>query len=129
VTVTLVEANALNTGLGRAVASSRKRLGWSQADLADRLGALLGRSMDATVITRMEQGRRSVAIHELPALAAALGVAMYDLLPVDVELDVAVRSARLRVAQAQHMVEQAEAAHRAAVLELTEARRALEGLT
>jgi transcriptional regulator with XRE-family HTH domain len=129
VTGTLVQADALNAGLGRAVANFRKRLGWSQADLADRLGTLLGRSMDATVITRIEQGRRPVAVHELPALAAVLGVAMYDLLPAETEMDVAMWSARLRVAQAQHIVEQAEAAHRAAVLELTEARQALEGLT
>jgi len=85
--------------------------------------------MDATVITRIEQGRRPVAVHELPALAVVLGVAVYDLLPMEIELDVAMTTARLRVAQAQHMVERAEAAHRAAVLELTEARQALEGLT
>lgn len=54
-----------------ALREHRESAGWSQARLAGELAAL-GMPLDATAITRIENGKRAVRIEEAWALAAAL---------------------------------------------------------
>ncbi len=70
----LVQVNAINVALGRKVSDFRKAKGWSQAELAAQFGDALGRPMDATTITRLEQGKRPVPVHELIELSHLFGV-------------------------------------------------------
>jgi transcriptional regulator with XRE-family HTH domain len=69
--------------LGDAVAYLRKAKGWQQADLARALGAELGRTIDPTLITRLEAGRRQTPSGDLAALAAVLGVPVGSLIYSD----------------------------------------------
>jgi transcriptional regulator with XRE-family HTH domain len=69
-----VQINTVNAALGKKVAEFRKAHQWSQAQLAEQLGEALGRPMDATAITRLEQGRRPVPVHELILLSRILNV-------------------------------------------------------
>lgn len=61
--------------LGRAVKELRKRAGFTQQELADKVG------LHRTSVARLEAGRHDVAASTLPALAKALGVdpaALFD---------------------------------------------------
>ncbi len=61
----------------------REGRGWSQEELARRLGEL-GLRLDPTAITRMERGERSVRVEEAVVLAQALGLPLDELLqPLD----------------------------------------------
>jgi transcriptional regulator with XRE-family HTH domain len=91
----VMQVNAINAALGRKVAELRKIHGWSQAELADRLGNALGRTMDATAITRLEQGKRPVAVHEVVPLAQMLGVEPVRLMSFS-PLDSAIATSRLQ---------------------------------
>lgn len=70
----LMQVHPINAALGRKVADFRKAHGWSQAQLAERFGAELGHPIDPTAITRLEQGKRPVPVHELVALGHVLAV-------------------------------------------------------
>jgi transcriptional regulator with XRE-family HTH domain len=52
------------------VQSERKRRGWSQRDLAERLGEV-GMDIHATGITRLERGERAIRFDEFVALCQA----------------------------------------------------------
>lgn len=69
-----------NAALGTRVAAARRARRWSQRDLAVAFGAALSRPIDPTMITRLEQGKRAVLAHELPALAHVLDVRLDSLL-------------------------------------------------
>jgi transcriptional regulator with XRE-family HTH domain len=56
--------------LARYVQSERKRRGWSQRDLAERLGEV-GMDIHATGITRLERGERAIRFDEFVALCRA----------------------------------------------------------
>jgi transcriptional regulator with XRE-family HTH domain len=56
--------------LARYVQSERKRRGWSQRDLAERLGKV-GMDIHATGITRLERGERAIRFNEFVALCQA----------------------------------------------------------
>lgn len=60
--------------VGERVRSRREELGWSQ----DQLAAAMGQNN--VWICRLEKGRRSVRLDELPELASALGVSVEFLL-------------------------------------------------
>ena len=60
--------------VARAIRAERSRVGISQDELAARLGVA------RSVVTAMEQGRRRVAIDEMPELCEALGVGLNVLL-------------------------------------------------
>jgi transcriptional regulator with XRE-family HTH domain len=100
----LMQVNAINAALGRKVAELRKIHGWSQAELADRLGNALGRTMDATAITRLEQGKRPVAVHEVVPLAQMLGVEPVRLMNFG-PLDSAIAASRLQADELSLRVE------------------------
>lgn len=102
-----MQTNAVNGAVGRKVADIRRARGWSQADLADRFGIEAGRSIDPTTITRLEQGRRPLPVHELIAMALVLGVDARDLLPVTSAEDDRVLTARVRLDAARDKLESA----------------------
>jgi transcriptional regulator with XRE-family HTH domain len=61
---------------GRAIATRRKELGLTQADLAGRVG------MSRASIANIERGRQNVLLHHVYSLASALEFAkVADLLP------------------------------------------------
>ncbi|MEJ7649409.1 MAG: helix-turn-helix transcriptional regulator [Nakamurella sp.] len=69
-------SDSLNKHIGANTAERRAQMGWSQAELAERLGAALGRKLDPTAVTRIEGGVRTVSAVELVALADLFGVPM-----------------------------------------------------
>lgn len=60
--------------------SRRKRLGMSQADIAEKMTALGCPSIYPQTIGRIELGLRKVSVNDLAALAGVLGFAPGDLL-------------------------------------------------
>lgn len=66
------------TGIGDVVArnvrAERARLGWTQRDLAGRLGWL------QESVSALERGRRDVRLSDVPALCRALDVDLRQLL-------------------------------------------------
>ncbi|WFU65811.1 helix-turn-helix domain-containing protein [Bradyrhizobium brasilense] len=61
---------------GKALAARRRTLGWTQSDLAGRVG------MSRASIANIENGRQSVLLHYVYALASALECSkVADLLP------------------------------------------------
>ena len=69
----------------RRVHYLRKRQGWSQQDLADRLRNL-GAPIDRASIARLEAGKRGISLDEAMRLAYALNVAPVHLM-IDTEDD------------------------------------------
>lgn len=61
--------------VGAEVQQCRRALGWTQADLADRIG------VQRTSITNIERGRQNLPITMLYHIAQAFGVQAWDLLP------------------------------------------------
>ncbi len=57
----------------------RDQAGWSQGDLATRLGEKLGRKVDPTTITRLEKGTRPTPLDEAQALAQLLGSSLDEM--------------------------------------------------
>src|SRR5918994_6435766 len=60
--------------LGERVADARRRKGWTQGELAARVG------LTQTSVSRIETGVRTVSSLELAELAEVLGVSVLDLL-------------------------------------------------
>jgi transcriptional regulator with XRE-family HTH domain len=68
------ETNAAG-GWGRNIAAARSQLGFSQAQLADRVGVSLA------TLTRWEQAVREPRVPDQRRLADALGVSITELFP------------------------------------------------
>jgi DNA-binding XRE family transcriptional regulator len=66
---------ALAAHVGRRLAEERQTRGWSQQDLADRLG------VDRTAVGRWERGARTIPLHRLMAAARLFDVSVQALLP------------------------------------------------
>jgi transcriptional regulator with XRE-family HTH domain len=60
--------------LGRRIAAARRGKGWTQGQLAERIG------LTQTAVSRIETGARAVGSLELAELAEVLGVSVLDLL-------------------------------------------------
>lgn len=67
-----------NVRVGKNVAKYRQ--GMSQAKLAEKLAAELGKNVDPTTITRIENGKRAITVDELEAFARIFSVMEEDLL-------------------------------------------------
>jgi transcriptional regulator with XRE-family HTH domain len=65
----------LYRGIGIRIRQERERRGWTQGELADRVG--LGR----TSMTNIEGGRQRLLVHQLWRIARALSIQARDLLP------------------------------------------------
>lgn len=66
--------------IGLLIKSRRKQLGWTQETLASRL------AISRASLANIETGRQNVLVHQLYALAAALGLAASDFLPTSTDL-------------------------------------------
>jgi transcriptional regulator with XRE-family HTH domain len=64
----------------RRLRQERERQGMTQAELARRLSELLGASLDASAVTRIEQTTRAVRLDEAVFAAQVLGVPLIALL-------------------------------------------------
>ncbi len=71
--------NGLYSEIGKRIKAEREALGFSQSDLAREIGLL------RTSVANIEAGRQRLPIHMLYAVACALGISAYDLLPMKVE--------------------------------------------
>lgn len=79
----------------------RIEAGLSQAELADRMSALLGVVIDPSTITRVEQGRRAVRLDEAVAAARALDVSLACMLIDPDEMQQHIETIRERLAAAR----------------------------
>ncbi|MFI6468729.1 multiprotein-bridging factor 1 family protein [Streptomyces sp. NPDC050516] len=70
----------LGNEFGAMVRAARENRQWTQADLARHLGALLGKEVNALVVTRIETGKRPVPLPEVAALAQLLHLELDPLL-------------------------------------------------
>jgi len=70
----VVQPGEVKAMIGQNVAQHRARLGWSQAELAERWGRAMGRTIDPTTVTRLERGRRPITVDELMVLTNVMGL-------------------------------------------------------
>ncbi|OBB79279.1 helix-turn-helix domain-containing protein [Mycolicibacterium peregrinum] len=97
--------------VGANIRDLRNKKGWSQRQLAEALQGDL--RLDPSAVTRIERGERGIKLREASAIAAALDVALYQLVthfdnPHDEELRQLTSSAHWEIKLAQ------EALHRMA---------------
>lgn len=69
---------------GGVVRKSREVRGWTQAELANRVSATLGRVVSPLTVTRTEAGARPVPLDEVAAFAAVLDLSIDELLRMQV---------------------------------------------
>lgn len=85
---------------GAVVRKARENRMWTQAELAKRLGAALGREVTALAVSRIEAAQRPVPVSEVAALAQLLNLELDPLLnpaPVRMSRDeLAQRAERVR---------------------------------
>lgn len=72
--------DGVGESFGALVRTARENRQWTQADLAKRLGSLLGREVNPLAITRTEAGKRPVPLDEVAALAQLLNLELDPLL-------------------------------------------------
>ena len=65
---------------GAMVRQARENRQWTQADLAQRLGKVLGKEVQPLVVTRIEAAKRPVPLTEVAALAQVLNLELDPLL-------------------------------------------------
>ncbi|HZW26507.1 MAG TPA: helix-turn-helix transcriptional regulator [Gallionella sp.] len=67
------QSNKLGIALGTNIAERRKKLGWTQAELAERIG------VDTETVSRFERGSNLPSLQRLEKLADALKLPLYRL--------------------------------------------------
>ena len=72
-------AHRVYEAFGTQVRNERGKLGWTQLDLSRRIGLTRGS------VANIEAGRQSVLLHQFLAIAAALKLTPYQLLPAETE--------------------------------------------
>lgn len=72
--------DGVGESFGALVRTARENRQWTQADLAKRLGAELGKEVNPLAITRTEAGKRPVPLDEVAALAHLLNLELDPLL-------------------------------------------------
>lgn len=99
---------------GRNVREFRRRRGWSQEDLAQRLSAV-GYSMHQTTVAKLEAGSRPTPVGEAKALAGIFEVSIEDLFAPPWLYDAELGTAAEQAAQTeQELVKLAERRERVA---------------
>lgn len=83
-----MKAETAHVVIGQRVATLRANAGLLQPQLAEKMEARLGKSYNATLISRLEKGQRPLTVNELIALADIFGVSEQSLIsrrgPIDV---------------------------------------------
>lgn len=91
----MVKIDGLGQSFGALVRQARENRQWTQADLAGRLGALLGKEVNPLAVTRIESGKRPVPLPEVAALARLLHLEIDPLInPPQADLSPAEAEAR-----------------------------------
>ncbi|MFA5923647.1 MAG: helix-turn-helix transcriptional regulator [Methylococcaceae bacterium] len=72
-TIESKKSSTLGVMLGANIAERRKKLGWTQAELAERIG------VDTETISRFERGNNLPSLQRLEKLADALTIPLYRL--------------------------------------------------
>lgn len=78
-------SKGLLPAFGVAVRAARTEYGWSQKELAVKVGAALGRKVPPLTITRTEAGSRPVPLDEVAAFAAVLNLSLDELLKMQAD--------------------------------------------
>lgn len=68
-----IQGNKLGIVLGANISERRKKLGWTQAELAERIG------VDTETVSRFERGSNLPSLQRLEKLADALKLPLYRL--------------------------------------------------
>jgi transcriptional regulator with XRE-family HTH domain len=71
---TFPQVASLSTTIARSMRAERARRGWSQEELAERLG------WTRSAVASVETERRMLALDDVPAICHAFGVGLADLL-------------------------------------------------
>lgn len=83
-----MKAETAHVVIGQRVAALRASAGLLQPQLAEKMAARLGKSYNATLISRLEKGQRPLTVNELIALADIFGVSEQSLIsrrgPIDI---------------------------------------------
>ncbi|WP_067247009.1 helix-turn-helix domain-containing protein [Microbacterium resistens] len=96
------------------VRAARRGAALSQAELADMVTPLVGRTIDSSAVTRIERGDRAVRLDEAVAIAEVLEIPLAVLIgSIDVELELyraelELEDAELRLRQAREEVKRRE---------------------
>jgi len=75
-----MKLDGVGQAFGALVRQAREDRQWTQADLAKRLGALLGKEVNPLAITRTEAGSRPVPFEEVAAYAQLLNLELDPLI-------------------------------------------------
>ncbi|QKZ22065.1 helix-turn-helix domain-containing protein [Streptomyces chartreusis] len=75
-----MKLDGVGQAFGALVRQAREDRQWTQADLAKRLGALLGKEVNPLAITRTEAGSRPVPFDEVAAFAQVLNLELDPLI-------------------------------------------------
>lgn len=79
--------NIFGVQVGERVAKVRTAMKMTQAELARGMSERLGKEVRPLTVTRLEGGKRPIAVDELKAAAQTLRVSVTDLLDTDDDLD------------------------------------------
>ncbi len=123
-----VQAGAPEQAFAEGVRAMRQARGWSQAELAVRLGEY-GFRMHQTTVAKLEAGERPIRINEAAALCTLFGVQLIDVLSGGRQPEGDVATLQQRVDAAQDSYDQLRALHTDVVRDHAEAQgkaRALE---
>lgn len=80
------DLSVVNAILGSNVRRYREHRKWSQSDLAQRLGDLLGKPFNTSTVNRLEKGTRPTPIEEVYALSEVLKTSIHNLIPPEDDL-------------------------------------------
>lgn len=75
-----IDPETLNARIGAAIRRERERRDWTQTDLAEAMGKVLGSPMNRVVLGRVEAGTRPLTLPELQAVDIVLGISPGELL-------------------------------------------------
>lgn len=76
-----VHMEKIGAEVGRRIAEIRTAQGMTQASLASRMSAGLGKEVRPLTVTRIEGGKRPLVVDEVVVIASVLGVHVVNLLP------------------------------------------------
>lgn len=92
----------------RRLTEERQRVGLSQAALAARLTAVIGRSIDPSALARAEKHERSIRLDEAVAIADLLQVPLASMLRDREAVDEEIGELRRELSQYAWQIQQAE---------------------
>lgn len=89
------------------VRRARKAAGYTQAELAEQVGEMMGKALEVTVVTRIETARRSIRLNEAVAIAKVLGAPLPWLIDENDDLEQQIIESRADLEDAQKALQDA----------------------